>query len=418
MIRYNHRINLRLRSRNIMLTKCPECELQISDKAFTCPHCGYPLKTSNNRARRKPNRRRRLPNGFGQISELKKQNLRKPFRAMVTIGKTDEGKPICKLLQPEAYFGTYNEAYEALLNYNKNPYNISPNITMAELFERWIKEYEQNVESTEVTNLCWRYCHDIYNIPVKDIRIQHIKHCMDEGTVEVAGKIRKPSGPMKAKMKSMFNKMLDHAVQYEIVEKNYARTFNLTKAEKRQADEVADPHFPFTHEEVQKLWKNITELPFVDMMLIQCYTGMRPKELIILETKNINLEERIMTGGVKTEAGKNRVIPIHSKIFSLIEKWYNDASSNNRKYLFEVDGEPFDNWKYKRRFDRIVAELGLNKDHRPHDARLYFVTTAKEYGVDEYAIKYIVGHKINDITEKVYTKRTIDWLKTEIEKIK
>ena len=43
---------------------------------------------------------------------------------------------------------------------------------------------------------------------------------------------------------------------------------------------------------------------------------------------------------------------------------------------------------------------------------------AKRYGVDEYAIKYMVGHKISDITEKVYTQREFDWLKTEIEKLK
>ena len=29
----------------------------------------------------------------------------------------------------------------------------------------------------------------------------------------------------------------------------------------------------------------------------------------------------------------------------------------------------------------------------------------KKYKVDEYAIKYMVGHEIQDITEKVYTKR-------------
>ena len=27
-----------------MLIKCPECELQVSDKALSCPHCGYPLQ--------------------------------------------------------------------------------------------------------------------------------------------------------------------------------------------------------------------------------------------------------------------------------------------------------------------------------------------------------------------------------------
>lgn len=56
-----------------MLVKCPECELQVSDKAPACPHCGYPMKPSVKRKpRAKNNKRRRLPNGFGQISEIKK----------------------------------------------------------------------------------------------------------------------------------------------------------------------------------------------------------------------------------------------------------------------------------------------------------------------------------------------------------
>ena len=46
------------------------------------------------------------------------------------------------------------------------------------------------------------------------------------------------------------------------------------------------------------------------------------------------------------------------------------------------------------------------------------VFSAKRYGVDEYAIKYMVGHKISDITEKVYTRREFAWLREEIEKIK
>ena len=30
----------------IMLIKCPECELQVSDKAAFCPHCGYVITKS------------------------------------------------------------------------------------------------------------------------------------------------------------------------------------------------------------------------------------------------------------------------------------------------------------------------------------------------------------------------------------
>jgi ribosomal protein L37E len=117
-----------------MLVKCVECELQVSDKASSCPHCGYPM--NGNIKQRKPknsNKRRRLPNGFGQISEIKNRSLRNPFRAMVTVGKNINGRPICKPLKPESYFATYNDAYAALVEYNRNPYDLEPSITVKEL---------------------------------------------------------------------------------------------------------------------------------------------------------------------------------------------------------------------------------------------------------------------------------------------
>lgn len=42
---------------------------------------------------------------------------------------------------------------------------------------------------------------------------------------------------------------------------------------------------------------------------------------------------------------------------------------------------------------------------------------AKNKGVDEFAIKRIVGHAIQDITENVYTVRDVEWLKQENEKV-
>jgi len=69
-------------------------------------------------------------------------------------------------------------------------------------------------------------------------------------------------------------------------------------------------------------------------------------------------------------------------------------------------------------YKKVKDELALDQNHRPHDGRACFVTLAKKHGVDEYAIKYIVGHAVSDITEKVYTKRNPDRLRAEIEKIK
>lgn len=133
-----------------MLIQCPECDLQVSDKANTCPHCGYPLKPdAKPKSSRKPNKRRRLPNGFGQISEIKGRNLRNPFRAMVTVGKDKNGKPICKPLKPESYFPTYNDAYTALVEFNKNPYDLEPSITVKELYDKWTPEYFKTLKSDD-----------------------------------------------------------------------------------------------------------------------------------------------------------------------------------------------------------------------------------------------------------------------------
>ena len=74
-----------------MLIVCPECDLQVSDKAFYCPHCGYPMKEETIQKYKPSSKRKRLPNGFGQISEIKNANLRNRFRAMISVGKKKMG---------------------------------------------------------------------------------------------------------------------------------------------------------------------------------------------------------------------------------------------------------------------------------------------------------------------------------------
>lgn len=123
-------------------------------------------------------------------------------------------------------------------------------------------------------------------------------------------------------------------------------------------------------------------------------------------------------GGMKTEAGTNRKVPIHSKTQELVRKRYNQAIAMKSDFLFTDNGKPFRYDMYHALFKQIKTDLNLDEHHRPHDGRTHFVTTAKKYHVDEYAIKYIVGHKINDLTEKTYTKRKFEWLRSEIEKIK
>lgn len=410
-----------------MLIKCPECELQVSDKALSCPHCGLPMQkdTKPRKPRNKNNKRRRLPNGFGQISEIKNRNLRNPFRAMVTVGKTLEGKPICKPLKPESYFPTYNDAYAALVEYNKNPYDLDSVMTVKDLYKRWSKEYFESLKTdNSVSSIenAWKYCSSVYSMKAIDLRARHIKGCIDEGTAKIRGVEQKANVYTKNRIKTLFNKMLDYALEYELVDRNYARTFNLSNETVKEITTVKNGHIAFTDYEMELLWENIPENEYIEILLIQCYSGWRPQELCLLEVKNVDIDNWTFEGGIKTEAGMNRVVPIHSKIQSIVKARYEKAKREDSIYLFSYPNKgrnknlTYDN--YRREFINIVENLGLNPEHRPHDGRTHFVTSAKKYGVDEYAIKYMVGHKISDITEKVYTKREFEWLKEEIEKIK
>ena len=409
-----------------MLIKCPECELQVSDKAVSCPHCGLVLRQNAwQRPPRKSNKRKKLPNGFGQISEIKDYNLRNRFRAMVTVGKTTTGRPICRPLKPVAFFHTYNDAYLALVEYNRNPYDLDDAITVAELYERWTNDYFKTLksESSARTITCaWAYCSSVYNMRASDVRARHIKGCMDEGTVKIKGKEQHASAGTKARIKSMFNLMLDYALEYEIVDRNYARTFNVSDEIVKEKEETKRGHIPFTENEMEILWNNIDTKQYVDIILFQCYTGWRPQELGLLKLEDIDLETGVMVGGIKTEAGTNRVVPIHPRIRHIVEQKYKEAEELGSEYLINCTGSrsglklTYD--KYQKRFVKVIGELNLNDQHRAHDPRMHFITMAKKYKLDEYAIKYIVGHAIQDVTEKVYTKREIDWLKEEIEKIK
>jgi integrase len=375
---------------------------------------------------RKKKGRPKLPNGFGQISEIKNRNLRNRFRVMVTVGKTSEGKPISKLLKPNAYFKTYNEAYEALVEYNKNPYDLNTSsITMTELYEKWSKEYLKTVATSNVRSIqsAWNYCSVLYEMRVADVRAKHLKKCIDGASREGKGKIIQASANTKSRIKSMFNLMFDYANENDLVEKNYARTFNVSDKILKEVEEVKRGHISFTDKEMEILWKNVDKIPYVDVILIQCYSGWRPQELGLIELNRVDLNNWVFAGGMKTDAGMNRLVPIHSKIRPLIKKRYEEAININSKYLINCTDSQRKNDikmtydKYRHRFRSIRDKLNLNPEHRAHDPRKQFITMAKRYNLDEYAIKYIAGHRISDITEKIYTDRTVQWLKDEMEKI-
>ncbi len=56
--------------------------------------------------------------------------------------------------------------------------------------------------------------------------------------------------------------------------------------------------------------------------------------------------------------------------------------------------------------------------HIPHETRHIFISQAKKCQINDYILKIIIGYEIRDVTERVYTHRTIEELRKEMIKIK
>lgn len=351
----------------------------------------------------------KLPNGFGSVYKLSGKR-RHPWVAEKTIGweiNKDNGKSK-QIRKAIGYYATKQEAISALANYNENPYDIdSEKITFADVYEKWSESYFPTLggaSSIRTITAAYKHCEPLYNMRMRDIRVIHL-----EQTIKNA----KVGDSTKSRMKSIFNLMYKYAMKHEIVDKDYAQLCDGVKQPKPQIIRI-----PFSDDEIELLWKH-TDFPFVDMVLIGIYSGWRPQELAVLKIANIDFDAMTFTGGLKTEAGKNRIVPIHPIIFELVKKNYEKAVLLNSEYLFnDEDGQQgtyltYD--KYRGRWKKIMKRLDIN--HKPHDTRHTFITKAKTVDMNEYVLKLIVGHAINDITEDTYTHRTIDKLHEEMRKI-
>lgn len=396
------------------LLKCPECRHDVSDKALTCPNCGYPMNMpSSTKPRIRNGKPTKLPNGYGTIYKMSGKRS-KPYRVM----KTDKWiiDPVTRkskqIRSTIGYYQNREDAMIALANYNENPYDIkADSITFSEVYEKWSENYFptlSNPSSVRTVTAAYAYCNDLYDMRMKDIKVSHL-----EGTILNA----QVGDSTKSRIKSLFNMMYKYAVAHDIVEKDYASVMfaNGNPIKRSRTKEV----IPFSQEEIFLLWDNLTNIAFADMILIGIYSGWRPQELAILKVANIDLETGTMLGGLKTDAGKNRIVPIHPLIKPLIENRMKEAIAMQSEFLFnDANGQQgtymtYD--KYRKRFEKVMKYLQLT--HRPHETRHTFITKAKACNVDEYILKLIVGHAINDITEKVYTHRTIDQLRAEMDKI-
>lgn len=373
----------------------------------------------------------RRSNGEGSISY---DGRRKRYRAKITIGweldeKTGKSKQITKTLGSN--YKTKGEASAALANYLRNPYDLdNKDITFSQLYQKWFDDFIKDHESHKYRiKSAYKYCSSIYNKKFREISILDMKNCIYKGTIKETrgkhkGEEKFASPSTKESMKYLFNHMFAYAIEARIIERNYAKEFSLDKKVFKEKEEKRKEKIPFTEDEVKKLWDSIEFVPFADMIVYACYSGWRPSELVKLKIKDVDLEQDFIKGGIKSTAGKNRLVPIHPLIRPIVIKYYNEALSVGSEYLFNDTskkkgiGLSYD--QYLSRFNNVITILKFRTEITPHYTRHTFITKAKsrQVNMNENILKLIVGHEIGDLTEHVYTHREKEDLKEEMLKIK
>lgn len=322
----------------------------------------------------------RRANGTGSIYKMTHKPLRKPYRVVITAGFTDDGKAIRKTV---GTFKTAREAQECLKNYNGNPAEcIRQDITFGQCWEWMLEDKKRAGVGLKPYTAARPRVEHLFKRQITDIRLADLQRIIDAHS-------HMSRSTIKVILKGL-NGTYRAAAKNDIKLTNYPSLLVLPP----EPENKEGIHKPYTPAEIVDLWEANDKMS--KWQLIYIYTGMRPAELVNMELDNIHLKERYMIGGVKTKAGKNRIIPIAECIVPLLTDAYAKAKFKQAATLGKVMPA------YKTYRLAISAANG----HRPHDGRHTFATFADACGIDENIIKRILGHSLAaNITQSIYTHK-------------
>ena len=313
-------------------------------------------------------------NGFGSVIKIKDRPLRKPWKAVVTVGWEVKGDREVQKKKCIGYYATKTEGMAALTDYHRGGIPVG-SATVQEVYDKWFAENTWSEATETAYKSAFKHMDKISKRPLKDIRTADLERILD-----------KVSEGMRHTVKQVMKGIYNYAMRHEIVQKDYSA---LIKTYKKTATTALKK--PFTADEINKLWNDGS--PIANSVLVAIYSGWRWNELMSFE-----VDGDCMVGGSKTKAGKNRMVPIHHKIKPLLDDMYRTASYD----------------EYRKQFDALMHKYKM--EHTPHETR--HTTATLLYGQDEHLVKLIMGHAEKDITKKVYTHNTIEQLKCIIECIK
>lgn len=365
----------------------------------------------------------KLPNGFGSIKKLsgKRSN---PYAVYPPVTDWhDNGSPI--LPKALCYVTDWYTGFYALMEYRNGTFDAShflnPEIkpterqndiiskilasynnqtrataqlkTFAEVYEEYFsykyerdKTREYSSSAIYATRSAYNHAAALHNKCFQELKTEDLQAVIDNCQKKHA---------TKEHIKNLFKQMYDYAYSHDLCEKKYA---DHVKINTPDDDEKG---VPFTEEDIRLILEHSEGNRILQAVLIMICSGFRISAYRKLE---INLEEQYFRGGVKTISGKNRIVPFHREIIPFIRK-------DNPLFTCSTD-------RFRSLFTESLKTIGI-QGHTPHDCRHTFSWLCDRYKVDTLSKKMLLGHALGtDVTDLKYGHRTVEELRTEINKIK
>ena len=360
---------------------CIKCQSDLPAGAVFCPACGK-------RQVAEPRKHRKRANGTGCITKLS-GNRAKPWLARksgVSIGT----------------FATRTEAQKALERLTDVSVNEKFNMTFSQVYERWHAEHQREISASMDSNyrLAYKQCSQLHGMMMRKILRSDYQAAII--ALETQGKSKSTCN----KLRVLFSQLGRWAMDEGITLTNPAEELT-TVAKQKSTRNI------FTEEDIRAMKKS--KLHAADIALILISSGCRPGELFTVPL--VNCREDHFIGGSKTDAGRNRVIPIGPDGLAAYKKVRANAIAKGAALLidgYEGQNKTAPNFT-KRDWRELMKEIG-REGMIPYNCRHTFITRAIRTGVDLPTLEAIVGH-VDRETTKIYTHLHADDLVAAVQVI-
>lgn len=346
-------------------------------------------------------KRYRLPNGYGSVTCRSDGFRRKPW----IVRKSIQGRQVII-----GSFSTYEEAISFLVDCNKNPLIYSPSqITFSEIYHLMAAERFPKLSSSTRSNYvaAFKHCLQIHDKKFTELRIsdlQAIIRNMSKNKIGYAS---------QKKCRQLLHHIYSYAVKYEMIPPS-ADITRYIDIDKNKPVYIKKPFNTRQLNRVKALINDLEPLaPYAMAVVMMCYCGARPSEFLSITKQDVKLKQRyFIIRESKTEAGRNRAVPISKKTLPYFKFWL----ERDGKYLISnTTGNKLTYHKFRDIFDKVMKKSRCY--HTPHECRHTCATWLDNAGANEVATKKILGHACQGVTKGVYTHKTLHELKKAIDLI-